>query len=476
METKIEWEEKTITAFNGNPSFSDFSKFLANKCRILETIEPLNKQFISRKQPVKATAHAAASSIGNCYFCKGTHPIYRCFKWLALSVPDRMKEIKRLKLCVNCLRSSHTQNACRSEGCKKCSSKHNTALHDVAGSGDRANGNGEVSGGDSGVMQTESNVVAAAVQRVNKKQVILPTAVLLIQNSANEFITVRAMLDSGSQLNFITFKLAKCLNLKMHKVNTVNSGISETNINTVNQVHAKIKSAYNNFTADMPFLVLSNITTNLPVESMDIAELNLPSNLTLADPEFGSSRKIDMLIGASIFFDLMCAGQIRLRDSKLILQKSVLGWIVSGQVTFNNKAFNKNNITYHAVNLENREMQIQLEKFWSIEECVQNKFYSKEERECEELFEKTTKRDSNGRFIVTLPLKENVGGLGKSLDLATKRFLNLERKLSKDGAIQKQYQDFLTEYIESGHMSEISSSEVADTAVNYYMPHHGVVN
>lgn len=478
LETKKEWEEKTITIFNGNPSFADFANFLANKCRILETIEPINK-FFTRKQAGKIVSHAATSHSGKCHFCSGTHAVYRCFKWLALPVPSRLKEIKRMKLCVNCLRPNHALNACRSEGCKKCSEKHNTALHEdaVSGGKSQANESGEVPAevsGSSGAAQTESNVVATAI---NKKHVILPTAVILIQDHSKNFVSCRAMLDSGSQLNFITATLARRLKIKTHKINTQISGISDTNINAANQVHAKIKSAHNNFTADLPFLILSNITTNLPVESIDATQLNLPANLTLADPNFGDSREIDVLLGAGIFFELMCAGQIKLSNSKLVLQKSVLGWIVSGQMAFNSNNFTGSNVTCHAINREDQEMQLQLEKFWCIEECVQKKFYSKEESECEELFQKTFKRNTDGRFIVTLPLKENEGELGDSLDLATKRFLNLENKLRKDITSQQQYTDFINEYIHLGHMSEINPTNVDFIATNrYYMPHHGVVN
>lgn len=50
IETKKEWEEKTIMQFQGNPTFKDFTDFLANRCKVLESIEPINNQMQVNKK------------------------------------------------------------------------------------------------------------------------------------------------------------------------------------------------------------------------------------------------------------------------------------------------------------------------------------------------------------------------------------------------------------------------------------------
>lgn len=244
-------------------------------------------------------------------------------------------------------------------------------------------------------------------------------------------------LDSGSQLNFVTEQLAKRLKLPTIKINTSITGISEGTVNAYKQVSTALKSVHNSFKKTLSFLVLNKITASLPAESFDMRKLNLPDKLTLADPRFYSCREVDVLLAAGIFFDLMRAGQISLGNGKLVLQKSVLGWLVSGQLSASDTNLNARNVlSCHAMCLDNEEVQDRLEKFWSIEECGQDRFYSKEEVECEELFRKTVKQESSGRFLVRLPLKESVKMLGESLEIATKRFLNLEIKLSKNTLIK----------------------------------------
>jgi len=58
----------------------------------------------------------------------------------------------------------------------------------------------------------------------------------------------------------------------------------------------------------------------------------------LADYQFLRPQKIDLLIGASLFFDLLCVGQIKLPDALPILLKNRFGWIVTGGGSKPNKA------------------------------------------------------------------------------------------------------------------------------------------
>jgi len=55
----------------------------------------------------------------------------------------------------------------------------------------------------------------------------------------------------------------------------------------------------------------------------------IPENLQLADPEFHKAQRVDLLIGASLFYELLCVGQINLLPGLPLLQKTRLGWVVS---------------------------------------------------------------------------------------------------------------------------------------------------
>jgi hypothetical protein len=67
----------------------------------------------------------------------------------------------------------------------------------------------------------------------------------------------------------------------------------------------------------------------LALESFDPCNLNIPENLTLADPTFYLSSRIDILIGAAVFYDLLRDGRIKLTNDKTDLQNSCLGWLLN---------------------------------------------------------------------------------------------------------------------------------------------------
>ncbi|KAJ8917008.1 hypothetical protein NQ315_012925, partial [Exocentrus adspersus] len=217
------------------------------------------------------------------------------------------------------------------------------------------------------------------------------------------------------------------LNLKTRKTESVVSGLNNTvsNINSI--VDVKIHSRINAFSTTLSCLLIDKITTNIPCVSFEQKNISIPPNLILADPSFNISAKIDMLIGADTFWNLLCIGQIKLGKNAPILQKTCLGWVVSGPIYLDKKS--KLNTVCNLTVETNCDdaLNHQLQKFWTIEDLPCKKYYSDEEAYCEEYFLKTSTRDETGRFIVSFPLKEPVSKLGDSRKIAERRFYAIER-------------------------------------------------
>jgi len=96
---------------------------------------------------------------------------------------------------------------------------------------------------------------------------------------------------------------------------------------------------------------------------------------------------------------------------------------------------------------------------------------------CETHFKRTYKRDEEGRFVVTLPTKENqLRKLGESRELAIQRLKKLERRLEKKPQLKKEYTEFIHEYLELNHMKEVKYCTLEGISQpQYYLPHHCVV-
>ena len=143
----------------------------------------------------------------------------------------------------------------------------------------------------------------------------------------------------------------------------------------------------------------------------------------------------------------------------------MLGFIVPGPISIPNSIVRSD--TQCNLNITDN-LDIQLRKFWKLEEIPKTKHFSDEELACEKHYQETTTLDKTGRFIVLLPLKDFTSKLGESRTSATKRFISLENKFKRN----RQYKKFIHEYISLGHMSLVQNP-IGN--FGYFLPHYAVL-
>ncbi|GBM70306.1 hypothetical protein AVEN_229829-1 [Araneus ventricosus] len=78
----------------------------------------------------------------------------------------------------------------------------------------------------------------------------------------------------------------------------------------------------------------------------------------------------------------------------------------------------------------------------------------------------TYRRDNDGKYFVSLPLKENIQ-LENSIQIAKQRLDILWKRLNNDSSMANLYCNFMKECEELGHMQKIDNSD----NVKYVMPH-----
>ncbi|CAK9799145.1 hypothetical protein ANTPLA_LOCUS1910 [Anthophora plagiata] len=460
--TRIHWERSI--ADDNPPTINELLSFIS---KFAMDIEPLNLGI--NKPPIEAKRHAkgrdttrqvfiSAKDSVNCPICKGKHFIQACDQFLKLDTRSRLQEVKKAKLCVNCFRSGHKIFQCKYGNCRQCNKKHNTLLHFEEISTEQA-----VASKDD--EPTSSNAVT--LLSYENSEILLSTARVIICDQTNRERQCRVLLDPGSQSNFITENLAKTLNLKRHSINMPVSGLGENNNCIKQYTTTTIKSRLTNFAERITLLVIPTITGRLPSRQVDRTKVSIPSNIQLADPEFYKPAPVDALLGEYLFYKLLSIGQIRLPNSKSVLQKTRLGWIVSGEISCDSTVKNKTRC-----HLAKQELEAQITKFWELEECSVQRHLSAEEKQCEYHYQRHTQRDNLGRYIVRFPFKEGAGKFGDSYKGALKRFYSLERKLEGQDELHKQYSEFMAEYLKLGHMSIIEKDTIHE---GLYLPHHAVI-
>ncbi|XP_053956140.1 uncharacterized protein LOC128861784 [Anastrepha ludens] len=492
--TRTKWEEEVAINWNCRsssplniPTWADLAAFLERRCQtfnMLETNKAANQWSTPMKKPSPKTSNkyalAVANSHNRCLLCDSSphHSPFSCERFMNMNPLHRYFLVKRLSLCLNCLGKNHTSSNCPSNRrCQQCNVSHHTLLH-------RNNESDAIpnirNNNTSGPKSENSNQVTMKAEQIGG-DVILATARIHLCNSSGSSLIVRALLDSGSQLNFITEHIAQHLRLPRIKRSIEVSGIGATTTKTHQLCYVTMKSIHTEYTSSLEVVIIPTITSKQPSSRIISKGFQISNNIKLADERFSEPGGIDCLIGAGIFFDLLLVGQIKDDIRYPILQKTKLGWIVSGTAPSDSShATNSSSSltslptykTFLAV-----ENQITLdnlvERFWTVEGYNNpHKLLSDNELACEQFFKHTTTRcPTSGRFIVRLPFKEKPVALGQSYDIAFRRLVALEYKLSKNSSLLKSYREFIHDYEQMQHMKVIENVKQGRN----FIPHHCVM-
>ncbi|XP_069357548.1 uncharacterized protein [Maniola hyperantus] len=220
--------------------------------------------------------------------------------------------------------------------------------------------------------------------------------------------------------------------------------------------------------------VMSSLASLLPTSTIHTPDWLELENLTLADPGFATPGKIDILLGADVYGEVLLNDMIKHPQGNLIAQNTILGWVISGRATHDTTSARREIASMH-INIREDEF---LRKFWDMENEPNSleKKLTEEELKCEELYEKTTTRNEEGRFVVKLPFKDEEprSQYGQTKEIATRKLLSLEKRLLKDEKLYIEYQNVMQEYLTLNHMSLIKGEDI-ENPKSVYLPHHAVV-
>ena len=284
------------------------------------------------------------------------------------------------------------------------------------------------------------------------------TASVKIYDINNKTIQARVFLDTCASANFISEELANRLNLKRIECSMEIGGINGLCTAANTYIPVTFQSRVNDYKKTLEFFIVPSICDSVPEEFVPREKFNIPPNIPLADPEFFKPSKIDMIIGAGTTVSLLTIGKINISkdDNDFFLQKTGLGWVAVGGTNFH--ASPNSNIKSRCALTDIKNV---IEKFWQIEEVFPCEEISTEEASCELHFKKHTRRDEKGRYIVSLPFKDNLSSLGDSRERALKQFHSLQKRFKNDPKLEKEYRSVIEEYSELGHATVLQNFALA---------------
>ncbi|XP_049284669.1 uncharacterized protein LOC125764449 [Anopheles funestus] len=379
--------------------------------------------------------------------CAEPHNLRSCPKFQKGDVKFRREVIARQKLCFNCLNPNHQVKSCHSVfRCNKCNGRHHSLLHDNSPS------------------QVSMNVGS------NNELVFLETVMLWLVDDHGIWHEARALLDSGSMCNIVSESFARKLLTTRLKVNIALSGIGGAVNQAKDSIIATVQSKSASFSSPMEFVILKSPCVRIPTALIDVTSWSFP-NVPLADPTFHMPSNVDVVIGSDAYWELHTGKKRLLVKGGPWLVETPFGWTVAGNTSHNlgSTQVSCNSTTSY------KSLDALLQRFWENECNLDGPALSLEEDACEKHYVATTTRDDHGRYIVCLPRNPSADVvLGSSKEIADRRLLGVERRLSNNPEMEAKYKRFMHEYEELGHMRKLTEL-VDDSIPHCYIPHHAVV-
>ena len=290
------------------------------------------------------------------------------------------------------------------------------------------------------------------------KETLLQTALAKLSVNGQD-VTVRVLLDSGSQRSYIRKNIAESIGLQGE---TSESKRFQRVRFTLSPIQGHPKEA----------LTLRKICNPLGPVKLCLMDNPHLQGLTLADSYPRNSVQVDVLISADHYYSFVTGICKRGENPEsLVAVESYFGWIITGPVD----SYSKHTSAMLTM-VENNEVTASLRRFWELEsigivEAV-NPTMSQEEELAVNDFNDGLNFDGKN-YEVRLPWKRDHPKLENNYAQAVKRLESIERKLKRDPEKAEAYTTAINQYVEKGFAEEVLDLTSGDGSVRY-LPHHAV--
>ena len=467
---KLDWddhhtEEKVVAPFH------KLLEFVSNRAYSLADNQPTpSKTEPSDRRPAKAAdkrqtghpprranVHVATTPTTYKYDCilctPEKHPLYLCPKWLKLTVQQRLDLVKQKKLCNNCLSVGHTAETCRSRyRCKDCQQPHNSTLH-----------------------VSQSPLVAVVSPELEAATMM--TAQVLLTGPRGERIKARALIDPGAAISLITSKVAQQLNLPLARTDLHFSGVSGTPCKPAKHcTELTISTLQGTKTLQLKAAVVPVVTAQIPAQEMaPVDDLPHLAGLPLADPTFHIPGRIDILLGAKVFVDILTKQMVTGGEGEPAALETIFGWAIVGAVRSLEKYNTPIPVGVALLRPEDQTLTDHFQQYWMSEQPEEPiRAISSIEQEVQQLYARDmVYHPDRNIYTVDLPWDTAAPPLGDSRSQALNRFYANEASMERKGKLSDCH-EVIQDYMDLEHAEAIPASEPLPTRCNY-LPYHYVM-
>ncbi|XP_035220034.1 uncharacterized protein LOC118193099 [Stegodyphus dumicola] len=409
------------------------------------------------------------------FFCGDfSHSSHKCPIAQKLTNDEKVEILRKNGTCFRCLQNKgHISKFCDSNiFCSHCHSKHSTIMCNRI--------NSESKKGTIKTVQEVENKVLS--NQSNRSEVYLQTLVVGVAGKTLKGY-LRLLIDTGSQNTYISQYAAKTLKLEKIGTERIKHGlfggveVSEDH----NRYQIDLTSLDGKYRCKIEALDQRKICSSLPkikdeklIKVMEkrgilINDNHVNGNLCLFQE---NPEEIHMLLGADTAAQLFTeriehfAG-----DYVAFAFETKLGWTLMGKIKEN--ANTSSSLSVLSLSLHVSDTN--LSNLWRLDtlgiSSEENKTKSALEEETRKHFLKSVKRDSSGRYEVTLPFILDKSVLSSNRTVAERHLVKTESKLINTRR-RKDYEEIFDEW-EAKDIIEVVTEEKEEGV--HYLSHRPVI-
>ncbi|XP_054091903.1 uncharacterized protein LOC105220591 [Zeugodacus cucurbitae] len=489
LSKRVEWAS-FAALLQPHATVKHFSDWLSKLANIICTVcdDPYRD---SKARMVLHTVQPQRST--RCPICQEQHKVAECARFLEYSVPRRWTEAKRLRLCFACLNLGHcTRNCnrrmlCSVEGCRRV---HHKLLHEVV-----ENINSSSRQLSPPNVKTYANRKTTSPHRsLNSQQSSLEarSAVLSCSSTDNKLlfrilpvtlygnqrrVETYALLDEGSSITMIDSALVRDLGMRGSEqslnVQWFGGHVAQESTFVVDlfisgagmQKQHKLRNVY----------VVSNL--QLPVQSLNRNDLGHEcGHISQLPVQPYAQVRPKLLIGLDHCHLGLPLTTMKVKGHGPFIANTELGWVVFGPTS---TTLPSPISCLHVNRQADQTLHNMVAEFFDTESFgvrAAPLLESEEDIRARDVLKSTTCR-VDGRFETGLIWRSNNVKLPDSYNMALKRLVSVERKMSRDVNFAAEYKSIMDSYVAKKYARKLPPAEAAvHTPTTWYLPHFAVAN
>uniref|UniRef100_A0A1I7V6D9 DUF1758 domain-containing protein n=1 Tax=Loa loa TaxID=7209 RepID=A0A1I7V6D9_LOALO len=452
--------ERNYTSHKKNPRNQDETSALATIYNGDETSQSsIKNKEIKQRRP--------------CIFCNRNHWDNECQTYA--SVDSRLKRLKGMKRCTVCMKSTHQTKECsRKVRCFYCKTPHNSALCNkkfstqtiriVHPNKEEIHNGKDCSTNQDTIIMSQTNIVT---KREGMETLLLCKEITIFNPSTpHHRKTALALFDIGSQVSFISKKLASRLGLietEKYEIKVARFGTKKPKSCLVAQIQFGIQTK-----GEETIKICANVIDYL---TKQLQVISVPTGTQLENLK-SFWKQPDILIGADYFFKFVEFNNIQELNSGFILLQTKVGPMIAGSGDINKLCQANTKQLSRSVCVANVNSCSELETFWKLELMgINDQPNANDDEEALKQFKKSIIK-CNGRYRVRWPWKKIKGKLSNNYGLCLSRLKNLIKRL-QDYSILDRYDNIMKEQEQLGIIEQVDPDD--KVGIIHYLPHHGVL-